>query len=87
VHAIEIFPEVRAGGIAGLPRPVACGMHQAASDRATLAGSAVKATTSPKAPPSAEDQEMRFIGLVGQAIDACSPDAPGDKGGEGVPVP
>ncbi|WP_143661919.1 hypothetical protein [Streptomyces glaucescens] len=68
----------------------ACGTQQAASDRAAPAGSAVKATTSPKAPQSAEDQEVRFIGLVGQAIDACSPDAPsdkGDKGGEGVPVP
>lgn len=65
----------------------ACGTQQAASDHAAHAGSAVKATTSPKAPPSAEDQEVRFIGLVGQAIDACSPDAPSDKGGEGVPVP
>ncbi|WP_336317584.1 hypothetical protein [Streptomyces lavendofoliae] len=67
-----------------------CGTQQAASDHEAPAGSAVKATTSPKAPPSAEDQEVRFIGLVGRAIDACSPDAPSDKngeGGEGVPVP
>ncbi|WP_143661989.1 hypothetical protein [Streptomyces glaucescens] len=68
----------------------ACGTQRAASDHAAPAGSAVKATSSPKAPPSAEDQEVRFIGLVGRAIDACSPDPPSDKsgeGGEGVPVP
>ncbi|WP_043505972.1 hypothetical protein [Streptomyces glaucescens] len=68
----------------------ACGTQQAASGHAARAGSAVKATTSPKDQLGAEEQEIRFIGLVGQAIDACSPAAPsdtGDKGDEGVPVP
>ncbi len=65
----------------------ACGTQKAATDHAASAGSPVKATTSPKAPPSAEDQEVRFIELVGQAIDSCSPDAPDDKGGEGAAVP
>ncbi|MET9427326.1 hypothetical protein [Streptomyces sp. NPDC003036] len=68
----------------------ACGTQKAAPDHAAPAGSAVSAAATPPAPPSAEDQEMRFIELVGQAIGACSPDAPsgkGDKSGEGAPVP
>jgi hypothetical protein len=38
-------------------------------------------------PPSDNDPEMRFLALLNRVTSACVPDAPSDKGGDGVPEP
>ncbi|MFJ8645933.1 SPOR domain-containing protein [Streptomyces sp. NPDC093546] len=69
----------------------ACGTQKAATGPAAPAGGAASARAVPSTSPSDlsghRDPEMRFIDLVGQTLQACSPDAPGDKGGGDVPVP
>ncbi|MEU6879317.1 hypothetical protein [Streptomyces sp. NPDC046712] len=62
-----------------------CGTQNAADQ--VPAGTTVSATTPAATPPGGDDPEMRFLALLGRVMQDCAPEAPKDKGGDGVPAP